>query len=146
MTRLADKIALITGVGGGMGVAAARRFAAEGARVVGCDLDVEGAARTEALVRAEGGDITVMGGVDLGDAEAARAWVDAAVATYDGIDVLYNNASTQRFRTVVLDRIPLGRHGQPEDVVNAAVFLASDESSWISGTNIVIDGGASVLG
>ena len=38
-----------------------------------------------------------MGGVDLGDAEQARAWVDAAVATYDGIDVLYNNASTQRF-------------------------------------------------
>jgi len=52
----------------------------------------------------------------------------------------------ERLRTVVLDRIPLGRHGQPEDVVNAAVFLASDESSWISGTNIVIDGGASVLG
>ena len=37
-------------------------------------------------------------------------------------------------------------HGQPEDVVNAAVFLASDESSWISGTNIVVDGGGSVLG
>ena len=41
-----------------------------------------------------------MGGVDLGDAEAARAWVDAAVATYDGIDVLYNNASTQRFGAI----------------------------------------------
>ena len=52
----------------------------------------------------------------------------------------------ERFRTVVLDRIPLGRVGQPEDIVNAAIFLASDESSWISGTNIVIDGGGSVLG
>ena len=72
-------------------------FAAEGARVVGCDLDGDGAAATEAAVRAAGGEITVMGGVDLGDADAARAWVDAAVATYDGIDVLYNNASTQRF-------------------------------------------------
>jgi meso-butanediol dehydrogenase/(S,S)-butanediol dehydrogenase/diacetyl reductase len=50
------------------------------------------------------------------------------------------------FQELVLDRIPLGRHGQPEDVVNAAVFLASDESSWISGTNIIIDGGGSVLG
>ena len=59
--RLDGKIALITGVGGGMGVAAARRFAAEGARVVGCDLDGDGAARTEALVRAEGGEITVHG-------------------------------------------------------------------------------------
>ena len=76
---------------------AAARFAAEGARVVGCDLDGSSAAATEAAVRSAGGEITVMGGVDLGDADAARGWVDAAVATYDGIDVLYNNASTQRF-------------------------------------------------
>src|SRR6476469_962237 len=95
--RLEGKIALITGVGGGMGVAAARRFAAEGAKVAGCDLDRDGAARTQDLVRGEGGEITVTGGVDLGDPDAARAWVDAAVETYDGIDVLYNNASTQRF-------------------------------------------------
>jgi NAD(P)-dependent dehydrogenase (short-subunit alcohol dehydrogenase family) len=52
----------------------------------------------------------------------------------------------ERMRRIVLDRIPLGRVGQPEDVVNAAVFLASDESSWISGTNMVVDGGGSVLG
>ena len=95
--RLAGKIALITGVGGGMGVTAARMFAAEGARVVGCDLDKDGAERTAELVRADGGDITVMGGVDLGDAAQAQAWVDEAVAIHDGIDVLYNNASTQRF-------------------------------------------------
>ncbi len=64
---------------------------------MGCDLDGSSAAATEAAVRSAGGEITVMGGVDLGDADAARGWVDAAVATYDGIDVLYNNASTQRF-------------------------------------------------
>ena len=52
----------------------------------------------------------------------------------------------ERMRKVVLDRIPLGRHGQAYDVVNAAMFLASDESSWICGTNIVVDGGGSVLG
>ena len=36
--------------------------------------------------------------------------------------------------------------GQPEDIVNAALFLASDDSSWISGANIAVDGGGSVLG
>jgi NAD(P)-dependent dehydrogenase (short-subunit alcohol dehydrogenase family) len=253
--RLAGKIALITGVGGGIGAVAASRFAAEGARVVGCDLDAAAAERTATAVHAAGGEITVMGGVDLGDAAQAAAWVDAAVSAYGGIDVLYNNASTQRFapldeltvedwdftmrneldlvyytvraawphlkahggsiinvgsiaalrgvefmpqnahstakggvialtlqlvveggphriranvispglvetpntapmladppermKRVVLDRIPLGRHGQPDDIVNAAVFLASDEASWISGANLVIDGGGSVLG
>jgi NAD(P)-dependent dehydrogenase (short-subunit alcohol dehydrogenase family) len=43
-------------------------------------------------------------------------------------------------------RIPLGRVGQPQDIVNAAVFLASDEASWITGINLVVDGGGSVLG
>ena len=57
--RLAGKIALITGVGGGIGVVAAAQFAAEGARVVGLrPRSAEGAAATEAPVRASGGEIT----------------------------------------------------------------------------------------
>jgi NAD(P)-dependent dehydrogenase (short-subunit alcohol dehydrogenase family) len=37
---------------------------------------------------------------------------------------------------------PLGRLGEPDDIANAAVFLCSDTSSWITGTTMVIDGGA----
>jgi NAD(P)-dependent dehydrogenase (short-subunit alcohol dehydrogenase family) len=36
--------------------------------------------------------------------------------------------------------------GRPDDIVSAAVFLASDEASWITGINLVVDGGGSVLG
>jgi len=36
---------------------------------------------------------------------------------------------------------PLGRNGQPEDVVNALLFLASDEAAWITGTVLPVDGG-----
>ena len=43
-----------------------------------------------------------------------------------------------------LSRIPLGRFGRPEDVVYAALYLASDESSWTTGTTFVVDGGISV--
>jgi len=37
--------------------------------------------------------------------------------------------------------IPVGRMGLPEDIANAVVFLASDESSYITGQVIVVDGG-----
>jgi len=43
-----------------------------------------------------------------------------------------------------LSRIPLGRFGRPEDVVYAALYLASDESSWTTGTSFVVDGGITV--
>ena len=58
MTRLDGKVALITGTGVGMGRAAALRFAAEGATVVGCDLNPQTSAETVRLVREAGGTMT----------------------------------------------------------------------------------------
>ena len=43
-----------------------------------------------------------------------------------------------------LERIPLGRFGHPEDIVYAALYLASDESAWTTGTAFVVDGGITV--
>ena len=43
-----------------------------------------------------------------------------------------------------LARNPTGRFGKPEEVVSAAIYLASDESRWTNGANFVIDGGISV--
>jgi NAD(P)-dependent dehydrogenase (short-subunit alcohol dehydrogenase family) len=42
-----------------------------------------------------------------------------------------------RFKTM----IPMGRIGRPEDIASAAVFLASDESTYISGVDLPVDGG-----
>lgn len=254
MGRLAGKVVAITGIGGGMGREAALRFAAEGAKVVGCDLFTEGADETVRLVRAAGGQIENLAPVNLSDAADTARWMDWAVGVYGGVDILYNNASTPRFGPVDeisiedwdftinnelnlvfyackaiwphfkqrgggvivnvgsiagtggvefmpqnahgtakagvinltqqlaveggphqirvvcvspgftvtpstawlvesgpqpfkdnLARIPLGRPGQPADIVNAALFLASDEASWITGVNLVVDGGGSVF-
>jgi meso-butanediol dehydrogenase/(S,S)-butanediol dehydrogenase/diacetyl reductase len=89
--RLEGKRVLITGTAGGQGAAAARLFAAEGARVVGCDLDAE---RAEAVARETG--ITAFAPVDLADPDGAAAWVADAVGVLGGIDVVYNNASATR--------------------------------------------------
>jgi 3alpha(or 20beta)-hydroxysteroid dehydrogenase len=45
------------------------------------------------------------------------------------------------FTRMVVEEIPLGRPGTPEDVAPLVVFLISDESAWISGAEIAVDGG-----
>ena len=44
-------------------------------------------------------------------------------------------------KQIRLNRIPMGRFGQAEDIVYLAMYLASDESSWVTGAELVIDGG-----
>jgi 3alpha(or 20beta)-hydroxysteroid dehydrogenase len=50
------------------------------------------------------------------------------------------------FTRLVVDDIPLGRRGAPEDVAPLVVFLMSDESAWISGAEIAVDGGQAAHG
>jgi len=49
-----------------------------------------------------------------------------------------------QLRDHIVGRTPLGRHGQPPEVAGAAVFLLSDAASFVTGTTIVVDGGATV--
>jgi len=89
--RLADKVCIITGAGGGMGRVAARMFAAEGARVVVAEFGEAAGQETVQLVREAGGEATFVK-ADVSNEASAKAMVDHAVSTYGRVDVLYNNA------------------------------------------------------
>ncbi|MCI0548274.1 MAG: SDR family oxidoreductase [Candidatus Rokubacteria bacterium] len=247
--RLADKVALITGAGMGMGREAAVRFAEEGARVVVGDINGEAAAETVRLVGQAGGQAVASVG-DVALEADVRRMVEDGVGAFGALHILYNNAGVlwkDRDRSVLetdgaqwdrvmginlksvfwvtkygiphlrragggsvilvgsvsalagftraqdaytaakgalisLNRslaiqfakdrircniihpgivdtplqapylndelrrefmagIPLGRIGTPRDIANAALFLASEESSFMTGAEMVVDGG-----
>jgi NAD(P)-dependent dehydrogenase (short-subunit alcohol dehydrogenase family) len=252
MSRLAGKVALITGASSGLGRVGALRFAAEGAKVVIADV-TDGDEAIDAIAEA-GGEASFVR-TDVTDEASVKNAVDFAVETYGGLHVLYNNAgvmlgdddnpvttsietyqktmdinvlgtllgckyaipamqasvaaggpsgsivnvasfvahmgaatpqiaytaskgavlamtreiaviyarqgircnalcpgpimtpllakflSDDAKRNRRLVHIPMGRFGEPVEIANGALFLASDESSWMTGQSLIIDGG-----
>ena len=86
--RLADKVAIVTGGAHGIGLAIARRYVAEGARVVIADVDAAaGATEAQAL-----GAHCRFVATDVGDARAVEHLVEQTVAAFGHLDILVNNA------------------------------------------------------
>jgi meso-butanediol dehydrogenase/(S,S)-butanediol dehydrogenase/diacetyl reductase len=252
--RLAGKVVVVTGAGGGQGQAAAILFAQAGAIVVASDLSEAGVEATTKIARDQKLSIH-MSAVDAADEVSVGRWISDAAQEHGGLDILYNNAANTHFapfsemslqqwretmrleldivflpsraiwphlvargggsiiniasvsgmrateligaaahatgksgvigftRQLALEGAPhwiransispgpivapategmlaqseefsrqfngwplLARTGRPRDIAYAGLFLASDESAFITGTNLVVDGGWSAKG
>ncbi len=89
MHRLSGKVAIITGGGGGIGSAVARRFVSEGARVAIADIFEESARKAAEPL----GENALAIQFDAADAGSIKSMVDLTVAHFGRLDILHNNAA-----------------------------------------------------
>jgi 3-oxoacyl-[acyl-carrier protein] reductase len=120
--RLADRVAVISGAGRGIGAATARRFAAEGAAVVLNDRDAGPAEEVAAAITATGGRAVVSAG-DCAVRSVATACADTAVAAFGTIDIVVASAGSLADGVFhALDDEDFARVHR--DVVGSAIALA----------------------
>ena len=155
--RLKDKVALVTGAGSGIGraiainlsgvyygcVHAAERMATQGGGVIinmASILGLVGVGAEDPYVAAKHGVVGLTKNFALRYApQGVRVncinpgWIATPMTA-----VLQEN---EALRQQVESQVPLRRFGLPEDVAKAALFLASDDSSYMTGAALVVDGG-----
>jgi NAD(P)-dependent dehydrogenase (short-subunit alcohol dehydrogenase family) len=115
--RLAGKIAVVTGGGGGIGLASARRLQAEGATVVIGDIDE----RTGTAAADELGGLFVQ--VDVADEAAVNALFDTAAASCGSVDIAVNNAGISPPDDELIENTELPVWQQVQDVNLKSVYL-----------------------
>src|SRR5712671_2504921 len=131
-----------------LGQAAARQMVRQGVggSIINVTSQLAEVARPEraAYVASKGGgrSLTNAMALDLA-ARGIRVNAIAPGPTLTGLTrVSYADPERQR---ATIPQIPLGRLGEPDDIVGAILYLASDESRWVTGSTVTVDGGYLVL-
>src|SRR5438309_1169008 len=143
--KLSSKIALVTGGSSGIGLATSKRLATEGAYVF-----ITGRRQLEldAAAKELGSSVTGIrcDAADLAELEIRVNAISPGVVPTPGYDLLgVSKEEVERFIGVQAANIPLGRVGTPDEIAKAVVFLASDDSSFVNGIELFVDGGGAQI-
>src|SRR5436190_1465281 len=147
MGKLDGKVSLVTGAASGIGEETVRLFAREGARVMLADVEDDVGRRVAAELNAAGGGARDVhaGGVAAGAAQygirvncVCPGIIDTPI--WGRLAPLTPEARREMLQTMSR-RVLLGRPGTPEDVAKVVHFLVSDDSAYVTGQAIVVDGG-----
>ncbi len=103
-------------------------------------LAVEGKPDNSVYCAAKGGVINLTRAMGL-ELALKKINVNAIAPGFTVTNMTSNFASDPKMLALIIPRIPAGRPAQPEDITGAAVYLASDESDFVIGTTIFVDGG-----
>jgi NAD(P)-dependent dehydrogenase (short-subunit alcohol dehydrogenase family) len=141
MHRLEGKVAIVTGGGGGIGAAVARRLVSEGAKVAVADINIASARRAAEALGASGLAVEF----DAADAPSVQAMIERTVSHFGRLDILHNNAALtdpakQQQDTTAVD-IPL-------EIWNAT--LATNVTGYLLGCkyaipHMIAGGGGSII-
>jgi NAD(P)-dependent dehydrogenase (short-subunit alcohol dehydrogenase family) len=127
--RLAGKIALVTGIGAGIGRGCALMLARHGATVVGCDIDPATATATIETARAEGFDIDSVHPCDLTKPDDVQRFIDHAGKRHGRIDVLINAAAIAPHMAKIAD-MDYERQWSPTIVGELDLVFLACKAAW----------------
>ncbi|MGI9328378.1 MAG: SDR family NAD(P)-dependent oxidoreductase, partial [Pseudomonadales bacterium] len=133
MAKLANKVALITGAGSGIGRESALRMAEEGAAVMCADRDFSGAETTAGIIQNKGGAADALE-LDVSVESQVKASLNITVAQLGGLDVIFNNAGVGGAGIGWDQTIAVNLSGVYYGLFHGAPFLAAQGGGVIINT------------
>lgn len=139
--RLSGKVALVTGVGAGIGQGCALLFAEQGATVVGCDLDPAAAGRTRKAAADRGLAVEVLAPLDMTVPADARRFADEAAERHGRIDVLVTAGAIAPHLATAAE-MDFGTQWSPTLRGEVDVVFLPVRAAW---SHMVASGGGSII-
>jgi 3-oxoacyl-[acyl-carrier protein] reductase len=149
MSKLTGKVAVVTGASKGIGAAIAKSLAAEGASVIVnyASINIGSVASrvtppNSAVYTGTKAAVDAITGVlarELGPKKIRIDTINPGVVETEGTHS--GGVIGSDFEKAVIAQTPLGRIGQPGDIASIAVFLASEDSAWLTGEQLLATGG-----